>query len=700
MYLAMLCVTDSKASKQPSSVRVAIIHPLTKGLTHWLKERAMSVISLAGCNNLIMRFWCSAVLFWGRNGDRSAWLLSTFSFLIILGNLGTLYGINVWSRELFDALERYQTKTVFFLSLIYFPLLAVSVFFVLGQVWARMTLQRRWRAWLNGHLMDRWLANGRYYKLNLQSGEHKNPEFRIAEDLRVATEAPVDFATGIISALLSAATFVFVLWSLGGSLQLGIAGIHVAVPGFLVITTIVYALLATVSIAWIGRRFIPAAEAKNQAEAEYRYVLTRLRDNAESIALMRGESAERTSVEQSLCQVLRSWRAVCFQCLKTTFVSQTSGFFAPILPVLLCAPKFLDGSLTLGQVMQAASAFTIVQAAFAWLVDNYPKRADWAASARRVASLMIALDHLEQVEGGNGISHIPADRGREAALRLVNLSVTLEDGTPVVEKLNVAVRPGERLLICGDSGAGKSTLLRAIAGLWPWGYGRVEVADHARVFFLPQRPYIPLGTLRRAVTYPNGPDARRDATVAEAFRSVGLEQYLHLLDAEAPWDQILSGGEKQRLAFARILLSNPDIIVMDEATSALDPRSQDLLMGLLVQHLGRPTIISVGHRPELEDYHDRKIVLERSDRSVRIISDVPIARRSRAADPFPRGLSRKAIAATSRTISVNSRMSGVALLSPSSSDEGQNRRAAERNTLIFSVVSLLRHNVLSHGSTV
>jgi putative ATP-binding cassette transporter len=288
--------------------------------------------------------------------------------------------------------------------------------------------------------------------------------------------------------------------------------------------------------------------------------------------------------------------------------------------------------------MQAASAFTIVQAAFAWLVDNYSTRADWAASARRVASLMIALDDLEQVEGRNGISHITVGRGREAALRLVNLSVTLEDGMPVVKKVNIAVRPGERLLIGGDSGAGKSTLLRAIAGLWPWGDGRIEVADRARVFFLPQRPYIPLGTLRRAATYPDGPDARSDATaVTEAFRSVGLGQYLHLLDAEAPWDQILSGGEKQRLAFARILLSNPDIIVMDEATSALDPRSQDLLMGLLVQHLGQPTIISVGHRPELEDYHDRKIVLERSDGSARIISDVPIARRSRTADPFPAG---------------------------------------------------------------
>ena len=532
-------------------------------------------MDLTGGANLIPRFGCSAILSWGRDGERSAWLLSAFSFLIILGNLGTLYGINVWSGELFDALERFQTGTVFFLSLVYFPLLAVSVFFVLAQVWARMTLQRRWRAWLNRHLMDRWLANGRYYQLNLLGGAPKNPEFRIAEDLRVATEAPVEFATGLISSLLSAATFFFVLWSLGGPLELQVAGTHVAIPGFLVITAIVYAVLASVSIAWVGRCFIPATAAKNQAEAEYRYVLTRLRENAESVALMRGECEERSGVERSLRQVLRTWREVCFQCLKTTFISQTSGFFATILPVLLCAPKFLNGSLTLGQVMQAASAFTIVQAAFAWLVDNYPKLADWAASARRVASLMSALDDLERAEGGSGIRRVAVDRvGAVAALRLVNLSVTLDDGTPVVEKVDITVRPGERLLVGGDSGAGKSTLLRAIAGLWPWGDGRIEVADRSRLFFLPQRPYIPLGTLRRAATYPDAADARSDEAVAEAFHGVGLEHYLDRLDAEAPWDQILSGGEKQRLAFARILLGNPDIIVMDEATSALDPRSQ------------------------------------------------------------------------------------------------------------------------------
>jgi vitamin B12/bleomycin/antimicrobial peptide transport system ATP-binding/permease protein len=282
--------------------------------------------------------------------------------------------------------------------------------------------------------------------------------------------------------------------------------------------------------------------------------------------------------------------------MKTTVVSQTSGYIAPILPVILCAPKYLDGSLTLGQVMQAASAFTIVQAAFNWLVDNYPKLAEWTASARRVASLMVALDALEAAENGDAVSRIEITEGRgEAALRLVDLSVTLDDGTAVVDEAEVSVMSGERVLIAGESGTGKSTLVRAIAGLWPWGEGRIEVRKGAKVFFLPQRPYIPLGTLRRAATYPDDAESRSVEEVAEAFRHVGLDQLVDRLDEEGPWDQTLSGGEKQRLAFARVFLHSPDIIVLDEATAALDPQSQDRLMAMLVRQPERTTLISVGH---------------------------------------------------------------------------------------------------------
>src|SRR5262245_31374012 len=280
--------------------------------------------------------------------------------------------------------------------------------------------------------------------------------------------------------------------------------------------------------------------------------------------------------------------------------------------------------MSLGEVMQAASAFTIVQSAFNWVVDNYPKMADWTASARRVASLMFALDALEEAENSEGLGRITINReGLGPALRLQDLSVRLNDGTSVVDDTDVSIAPGERVLIAGASGSGKSTLVRALAGLWPWGGGSIEVKRGAKMFLLPQRPYVPIGTLRRAATYPDAPQSRSVEEVADAFKRVGLAHLVDKLDNEAPWDQTLSGGEKQRLAFARILLHNPDIVVLDEATAALDPKGQVKLMELLVDREGM-TLLSVGHRPELEAFHTRKIELERRRGGAKLVRDVEL----------------------------------------------------------------------------
>jgi vitamin B12/bleomycin/antimicrobial peptide transport system ATP-binding/permease protein len=577
---------------------------------------------------LLRRFWQTAGRFWSDRGRQISWVLSIVLFIIILLNIAASYGMNLWNRAIFDGLEKKDASTVLFLSLIYFAILAASVTVNVTQVYARMTLQRRWRRWLTDSLVDRWLKGGRYYQLNLVSGDHTNPEYRIADDVRIASESPVDFVTGVVTAFLSAATFIVVLWTIGGALEFMLGGFHVYIPGFLVIAAVLYAVIASTSMAFIGRRFVAVSEDKNQSEAELRYVLTRLRENGESIALIQGEEEERAGVERSLKKVLRTWRDICFQTMKTTVVSQTSSYIAPILPIILCAPKFLDGTMSLGEVMQAASAFTIVQGAFNWLVDNYPRLADWTASARRAAALMVSLDALERAESGDGIGRITISHdGEGAALRLRDLSVTLDDGTAVVDDTDVAIMPGERVLVAGESGTGKSTLVRAIAGLWPWGDGRIEVQKGAKLMLLPQRPYIPIGTLRRAATYPDAADSRTLEEVAEAFKRVGLKHLIDRIDDEAPWDQTLSGGEKQRLAFARIFLHNPDIIVLDEATAALDPESQDKLMELLSKAPEHTTLLSVGHRPELEAFHSRKIVLERRRGGAKLVSDIKLVRK-------------------------------------------------------------------------
>ena len=574
---------------------------------------------------LLTRFWISARGYWGRNGDRLAWSFSIGLLILIVANVGFQYGINVWNRAIFDAIEKRDSIGVYHLTAMFFPLAIGSVLLGVAQIFARMAIQRRWRAWLTNSVVSRWLTNGRYYQLNLVGGDHQNPEYRIAEDLRIATDSPVDFIAGVTSALLSAATFIVVLWTIGGALTVRFAGSALTIPGFLVIAAIVYAAIASGSIVTIGRRFVQVSEDKNQAEAEYRYALTRVRENGESIALLGGEEEERDGIDKTFGKVLRQWARLAGQHMRTTLVSQGSSLIAPVVPLLLCAPKFLDGSMSLGQVMQAASAFTIVQTAFGWLVDNYPRLADWNACARRIASLMMSLDGLERAEGGDGIGRIKRGETRgEAMLSLNDLSVTLDDGTAVVDETEVVIEPGERLLVAGESGTGKSTLVRAIAGLWPWGGGSVNLHPDRRLFMLPQKPYVPSGTLRRAVAYPGAAEDWTAEQMGEALHKVGLDHLKEKIEEEAPWDQTLSGGEKQRLAFARLLLHKPDIIVLDEATSALDEKSQDKMMEMVMRELPQATIVSVAHRVELEAFHSRKIVLERRKGGAKLVSDVDL----------------------------------------------------------------------------
>ncbi len=579
---------------------------------------------------LLKRFWISARGYWGRHGDGFAWPCSIGLLAMICLNVGFQYGINLWNRGIFDAIERHDAGRVYYLGAVFPPLVLGSVILVTSQVYVRMMIQRRWRKWLTRSLIARWLANGRYYQLNLIGGDHKNPEARISEDMRIATESPVDFVAGVIAAFLSASTFIVVLWTIGGALTLPIAGMQITIPGFLVVTAVLYAAVTSTTIAVIGRQFVQVSEAKNQVEAEFRYTLTHVRENGESIALLGGEEEERSDLDKTFGNVLSQWALLARQYMRTTFVSTGSMLIAPVVPVLLCAPKFLEGSMSLGEVMQAASAFAIVQTAFGWLVDNYPRLADWNACARRVASLMMSLDGLERSEQSKSLGRIQhGETEGEAMLELNDLAVTLDDGTAVVTETQVAVEPGERLLVSGESGSGKSTLVRAIAGLWPWGHGSVDFHPDRHLFMLPQRSYIPSGSLRRAVAYPRAADSWSVDEISAALEKVGLGYLKEKIEEEAPWDQTLSGGEKQRLAFARLLLHDPDIIVLDEATSALDEKSQDKMMEMMIEELPDVTIVSVAHRAELEAYHSRKITLERREGGARLVSDIDLIPRKR-----------------------------------------------------------------------
>lgn len=573
----------------------------------------------------LRRFCRSAKGYWTGGRSGLAWLVTVSLAGVVFASLGITYGLNLWNRHFYDALEARNAPVALHQAVLFPILVGLYLLLCVFAMWARMTMQRSWRAWINDHLLERWLAKSRFYQLELISGDHRNPEHRINDDLRIATEMPVDFVSGFVTSLLSAATFIAVLWNVGGSLTLGFAGRSFVIPGFLVGAAIVYALVANAAMLGIAFRFIPLTEQKNQAEAEYRYALTRVRENAESIALLGGALAEQEKLGRNFGVVVARWRDLMVQHMRAVIIQQGSAQLCGVVPVLLCTPRYFDGTMTLGAIMQVASAFTIVQGALSWFMENYTRLADWTASARRVGALMLALDTLENAEDARA-GGIERKEGGRAALQLRDLGVFLGHGPAIVRRANVTVGCGERVLIAGESGAGKSSLVRAIGGCWPWGEGQIVQAPGQRMLVVPQRSYVPFGSLHEAVTYPSSRAEIGHERAANALADCGLRQFASRLDEVAAWDRILSEGEKQRLAMARLLLHRPDIVALDEATSALHVEGQAELMALIARELPQATIVSVGHRPELEAFHDRKLTLARRPDGAAIVSDRSIRR--------------------------------------------------------------------------
>lgn len=362
-------------------------------------------ISVPQRKSLSSRFWQSASGFW--RGSLRIWGLVALLVIIVLLSLLVQYRLNIWNRDFFDALERKDGPELGQQALVFVPLVVASTTIAIFGVWSRMTAQRKWRDWLSQHLIALWLANGRYYRLHLAPGDHENPEYRIAEDARVATDAPIDFAVGLLQSVLIAITFINVLWVVGGDLVINASGRMIVVPGYLVIAAIVYAALTTSAMLFIGRRLVPVVEAKNEAEAELRHAATRLHRRALRDSDWRENGVMESAVGTALEQAITQWRHLCAQLMRTTLISHANSLLSPLVGLILCAPKYLAGTMTLGEVTQATAAFFTVQAALNWLVDNYPRLADWRSSAHRVATLLVALDAVDGLEDVAHSSRIP-----------------------------------------------------------------------------------------------------------------------------------------------------------------------------------------------------------------------------------------------------------------------------------------------------
>jgi putative ATP-binding cassette transporter len=386
------------------------------------------------------------------------------------------------------------------------------------------------------------------------------------------------------------------------------------------LAALIYGVVMSTLTFKVGRPLVAGNIAKNEAEARFRFELTRLRENAESIALIKGERDERAILDRSYASLVGRWLNVVRLHGRLTWITNASGALVPVVPLLLATPKYLSGELSLGAVTQLAAAFVQVQVAFAWLVDHYKPLAQWYASARRVMELVEASDELDRSLDGpvRGIALVEMPEQR---IEIAGLTVTDRLGHVLIREADAIIAPGEKVLLVGDSGIGKSTLVRAIAGLWPWGAGRILVPADTTIAFVPQSAYMPLGPLREALLYPARDIAVADETLVSVLGDLGLRHLGRRLDEIERWDQILSSGERQRLAFARLFLQKPAVVILDEATSALDETSQTAVMSLLRETLSETTLISIGHRPGLEAFHDRRLMLVRHEDGARLICE-------------------------------------------------------------------------------
>ena len=549
--------------------------------------------------------------FWSGATRAQAWLLTAAICFFSFANLGAALAVNRWNKFFFDALEQKDTKAVILGLGLVLALALFSAAFSVGLLHARMRLQVRWRQWLAHSLISRWLADRHFYQLAIVHTEADNPEARIAEDGRIAIELLVDISLGVLNALLAAVSFIGILWVVGGSLT--VAGY--SIPGYMVFACIIYCTITTLSMFLLGRPLVRRVEEKAAGEAQLRYELTRVKDNAENIALIGGDDDERERLDVTFSDLVQRWLGVIVWQGRMMWLNGANLVLAPVVPLLLGAPKYLSGEMTLGSLMQAATAFVQVQVALNWLADNALRLADWFASSHRVTQLSDAIDRLEASLGPVGQGEtIKLGVSPDNRVHLRQLNIALHDGKLMIDGAEAVISPGEKVLVKGESGSGKSTLIHAMAGLWPWGSGEILRPEGAYIAFMPQRPYFPLGTLRAALLYPHPEQEAPDERIRDILMRCGLEHLIPRIDETDQWSSLLSGGEQQRLAFARVLIHPPDILIMDEPTSSLDELSQFRMMEYMRDLLPDTMVIHAGHRPGLERFHDREIQLVREKR--------------------------------------------------------------------------------------
>ena len=540
------------------------------------------------------------------------------AILLTFSSVGLEVLFNDWSRRFYDSFQN-KDEAAFWREIWTFAWLA-ALFIAVYMTRAIVSpyLRLRWRRWLTRRYLAHWFDGRGYYRIELQRSAD-NPDQRIAEDLRQLGEYTMELLLGFLQAIGLLLSFIVILWTLSGPLSLAPIGIDIVIPGYMAIAALVYALAGTFLANLVGRRLIPLNFQRQRLEANFRFGLVRVRENAEGIALYNGEQREAEVLNARFADVFANGWRVLFTQVQLVFYQSGYAQIAIIFPYLVTAPRFFAGAITLGVMMQTASAFGQVQKALSFFLDNYTQLAELRAVMDRLKGLQAATDDKPATTVAVTPSAAASDVGVEG------LTLSLPNGQPLLQDTTFSLPRGRATLITGISGSGKSTLFRALAGIWPFGQGTVHVPAGARVLFLPQKPYIPIGTLRDAVKYPDEHSTASDGQIVAALEAARLGHLAGRLDEDAHWSNVLSGGEQQRLAIARALVFKPDWLFLDEATASLDEAAEAAVYGELKAQLPDMTLVSIGHRPSLRQWHDRRLELQRAPGQVGQLVEVPVA---------------------------------------------------------------------------
>ena len=513
--------------------------------------------------------------------------------------------LNSWNARFYNALQD-KNWNDFVYQLGYFSILAaVFVALAVYQLYLNQWLQIRWRRWLTRAYLDHWMAGSNHYRMQLLGDTADNPDQRIAEDINSFIQSTLNIGLQLLNSLVTLFSFMIILWGLSAEAPLHLFGMSVNIPGYLLWAALIYSIIGTAFTHLIGRALIALNFQQQRYEADFRFSLVRVRENAEQIALLSGEPAERQRLLMRFGNVASNWLAIMSRQKKLTFFTASYSQAAVVFPFIMVSPAYFAGAVQLGGLMQTANAFGQVQSALSVFVTLYRSLADWRAVIER-------LDGFDKsVAAAQALAVTPprvtVTPGDGAAIAFKDLAVQLPNGMPLVNAAELSIATGDTVLVNGPSGSGKSTLFRAMAGIWPFGSGTITVPRNAKIMMLPQRPYFPIAPLAAAVAYPAEPGTFDSARVAELIAAVGLPALVSRIEEEAHWNRMLSLGEQQRLGIARAILRAPDYLFLDEATASLDEEAEAAVYRLLEQRLAKATIVSIGHRSTLAAFHRRRL---------------------------------------------------------------------------------------------